>query len=484
MNDKLNLIKNKYKTVPLPVKASIWFAFCNILQKGISMITVPIFTRILTTEQYGVFSVYQSWYSIITVFATLNLYYGVFNNGMIKYSNNRDTFTSTMQGLTTTITGILLVFYLLFPDFCNRFLGLPEILIIAMFAQLFFEPAYSFWASRQRYEYKYRNLVIITLIITIISPLFGFVAVLNTTYKAEARVFSFVLIQVCVGIFFYVKNLWKGKAFFKFEYWKFALAFNIPLIPHYLSQSILQQSDRLMISSMVGTTDAAIYSVAYSVSILMVLVTSAINNSFVPYTYNCLKERKIEQLKKSTNALIVLVGLGTFFVVAFGPEVIKIFAPKEYYDAISIIPPVSASVYFMFLYPLFGNIEFYFEENKFVMLASITGAIVNVILNYIFIPIFGYVAAGYTTLICYMLFSGGHYIFMKKVLKKHNFINNVYDARFIFLFSCVVILAITSMLFVYNNIILRYLLIILIVVLVIFKRNLIINLLKTIKAEG
>jgi O-antigen/teichoic acid export membrane protein len=169
--------------------------------------------------------------------------------------------------------------------------------------------------------------------------------------------------------------------------------------------------------------------------------------------------------------------------VAFGPEVIQIFAPAEYYDAIWIIPPVSASVYFMFLYPIFGNIEFYFEENKFVMMASIAGAVVNVILNYICIPIFGYVAAGYTTLACYILFSGGHYIFMKKVLKKHNIDAEVYDIKFIFLFSVIVLIAMFGMIFVYKNMILRYVLIIIMILVVIWKRNTVISIIKSIRKK-
>ncbi|MTV91115.1 lipopolysaccharide biosynthesis protein, partial [Streptococcus pneumoniae] len=164
-------ILNKYYSISTPVKASIWFTICNVLQKGISMITVPVFTRVLTTEQYGVYSVYQSWYSIIGVFATLNLYYGVFNNGMIKYEKDKNVFTSSMQGLTTTVTAIFLLIYLIGIDFWNSLLGLPTLLILVMFFDLFFTPAYSFWVARQRFEYKYRNLVFITFIIAIGSPI-------------------------------------------------------------------------------------------------------------------------------------------------------------------------------------------------------------------------------------------------------------------------------------------------------------------------
>lgn len=471
-------VKNKYNKMSSSIKASIWFTLCNILQKGIAMITVPIFTRIMNAEQYGIFSVYQSWYSIIVVFATLNLYYGVFNNGMMKYENNRSAFTSSLQGLTTVITAILFIIYLININLWNSIFGLPTILVVSMFFQLFFEPAFSFWAARQRYEFKYKALITVTIFITFSSPILGIITVLNSIYKAEMRVLSFVAIQVCIGLFFYILNFYKGKKFFNKEYWKFALRFNIPLIPHYLAQSVLQQSDRLMISNLIGNKEAAIYSVAYSVSTLMVLVISAINNSLIPYTYECLKNKIIYKLSKSVNALIILVGIGTFFVVAFGPEVISIFAPSEYYDAIWIIPPVSASVYFMFLYPLFGNIEFYYEENKFVMLASITGAIVNIVLNLLFIPVFGYIAAGYTTLFCYVLFSGGHYFFMKKVLSKHNVIVDIYDYKFIFVFSVFVVIAMGIMTLSYFNIFLRYILILFMLIMIFLHRVWILNVIK------
>ncbi len=470
-NSPLSNLLTKYKNIAPPVKAALWFTICNIVQKGISMITVPIFTRLLTTQQYGVYSVYQSWYSIICVFATLNLYYGVFNNGMVKYPDKKDAFTSSLQGLTTTITAVLLVVFLVARKFWCGVLELPELLVYVMFAELLFAPAYSFWAARQRFEYKYLALVAVTVIMAVASPLLGVLAVLISEYKAEARIISFVLVEVVIGTICYIYNMRKGKQFFNKDFWKFALAFNIPLIPHYLSQSILQQADRIMIGSMEGEDKAAIYSVAYSVSMLMVLVTSAINNSFIPYTYNCIKERRFADLRKYTNSLIMLVGVGSFFVVLFGPEVIRLLAPVEYYEAIWIIPPVSASVYFMFLYPIFGNVEFYFEENRFVAMASVVGAVANIILNYFCIQWFGYIAAGYTTLLCYILFSFGHYLFMNKVLKKHMPGEKPYDIGFILLFSCVVLAAMAVITFSYTNAIIRYVLIAAMLVLLWIKRD-------------
>ena len=481
MNKKISGLLDKYSNLPSSVRASVWFTICNILQKGISMITVPIFTRILTEEQFGVYSVYQSWYQIIFVFATLNLSNGVFNNGMIKYEDEKDKFISSMQGLTTTITVILIGIYLCSMNFWNNIFELSTILVLAMFIDFLVTPAMLFWSARQRFEFKYKKLVAVTLIMAAGSPVLGIITVLCTKYKAEARILSFAAVQIVIGLIFYVYNNYKGKCFYNKKFWKFALAFNIPLIPHYLSQSVLQQSDRIMINSMAGTDKAAIYSVAYSISTMMILVTAAINNSFIPYTYKKMKEKRYDEIRKNANILVILVGICMFIVIAFGPEIIKIFAPSSYYEAIWIIPPVAISVYFMFLYPLFGNIEFYFEENKYVAMASITGAIVNIVLNYLLIPVFGYIAAGYTTLFCYILFSAGHYIFMRKVSKKHIKGEKIYDIKFIAFFSILMLIGMVLMIFVYELTILRYIFILSLFVIVVIKRNYLLSAINNIK---
>ena len=74
----LNRIKSKYNSIPIQVKASIWFLICSFLQKGISMLTTPIFTRILSTSEYGQYNVFNSWLGIVTVFVSMSLSGGVF----------------------------------------------------------------------------------------------------------------------------------------------------------------------------------------------------------------------------------------------------------------------------------------------------------------------------------------------------------------------------------------------------------------------
>ena len=99
-----------------------------------------------------------------------------------------------------------------------------------------------------------------------------------------------------------------------------------------------------MINRMVGGSEAAIYSVAYSVAMLTQLLNTAMNNAFVPWMYRRLKGKQYEKIEPVADGLQMLVGIINLILIVFAPEVIAIFAPPQYMEAISIIPPVTASV--------------------------------------------------------------------------------------------------------------------------------------------
>ena len=144
---------------------------------------------------------------------------------------------------------------------------------------------------------------------------------------------------------------------------------------------------------------------------------------------------------------------------------------------------MAASVYFIFLYSLFANIEFYFEQTRFVMVASCGGAVANLLLNYIFISKCGYYAAGYTTLACYILFSFAHYYFHKKVLSKHGEISVIYNTKFIFGFSLILCLFMIFMPMVYDYMFVRYGILCVIAIGLIIKGESILTIIRKMKKE-
>jgi len=470
-----------YKNLPVSVKASLWFMVCSIVQKGIQIITVPIFTRLLSTEQYGQFSLYQSWLGIITIFGSLNLFAGAFNKAMLKFEDDRDRYISSMQGLSTLSTIILIMLFLINPNWWCHVFGLPELVIWFMILEVLFYTSLQYWITRQRYEFKYRNLVSITLFIAFANPILGLLLVNAVDEKGIARIISVSILNIIVGLVFYIMNLIRGKCYYDKEYWKYALSFNIPLIPHYLANIVLAQSDRIMIEKMYGTSEVAIYSVAYSIGALMTIVVNSVNSTFVPWTYQKCNEKKYTEISNVSNGLVLLIAIIALFPIMIAPEAVAIMGTEEYSFAVWVIPPISLSILMTFIYTLFANIEFYHEKSKFVMLASCITAILNIILNIIFMPIFGFVAAGYTTLVCYIVLAVMHYIFMMKVCKNEGVAENIYDIKYMIILG--VVIAVISLVFMmlYEVEILRYIIILSMIVVLIWKRNFLIQLVKSIK---
>ncbi len=452
-----NLIE-KYRALPVTVKAGFWFVVCSAVQNGAKFLSMPILVRILTAEEYGIYSVFLSWINIVAVFATMRMETGVYNNAMFKYHESRDEYTACAQSVS--ITGVLFFFavYLISPSFWSEAFGLPIKIAVMIFVNLLFMEGYSIWTSKQRYEYKYVNLLISTMLYSLLYLIVPIIAgtATNNSIRLEAVVYSGVTVQAAFGLVFTVYNYIKGKMFFNKEYWKYAIGFNLPLIPHFLSLIVLGESDRVMIKNFVGSAKAGIYSFTYTMSIIINIITSAINNTLVPQIYNALAKRDFEKLKSIINTILIVIGAMILIFTAIAPEFIRLFATEEYYDAIRLVPVISLSSFFGFLYCLFVNVEFFFGANKLVTSASVTGAVTNIALNAWLIPIFGYYAAGYTTFICYVLYSLIHFIFMRIVCKKKIGGMQVYDYKAILIISIAVIAAAFGILLIYDYWFLRY----------------------------
>ena len=239
----MNQLLEKYKSLPVTVKASAWYMMCNIFQNALGFITLPIFTRILTTEEYGLYSVYLTWMNMLVIFTTLNLAYGVFNTAMIKYENERDQFISSMQGLTTVISVIWLVVYGVAHDLWNKLFELPTVIMVVMAIEMMFLPAKDFWCGRQRFEYKYKEMVLYTIALMIINPLVCIIAILGVEQeRGIVRIVVAAAINVAFYLVIYIRNFIKGRVFYNKEYWHYALSLGIPLIMYYLSQMIFNQS--------------------------------------------------------------------------------------------------------------------------------------------------------------------------------------------------------------------------------------------------
>lgn len=459
MSNPVTKIKNRWDSMSVAARASIAYAVCGIVQRCISMINMPIFTRLMSAEEYGEMTIYSSWGGIFSIILTLNLAYGSFSSAMIKFEKERDKYISSIQGIWVVFAVVFAALYLPFRSFWNNIFDLPTLFVLCLIAETIGVNSINIWSGRKRFDFSYKPVVAVTLLMTVANTLLSLIMVLLSDNKGYSRVLGHIIATLAFGIAIFTINTIKGKAFFDKKFWKYALGFNIPLLAYYLSQVIFNQSDRLMINYYYGKDKAAIYSVAYTLATILTFVLNAINNSYVPWFYKKIKEGKEKENSKiATGISLLMSGLIACVVIA-APEIIYIFSSEEYAEAIWIVPPVAISLLLLFYAQLFINVQFYYEKKKSLIFASVFAAIANIILNVLLIPNISYIAAGYTTMISYIIFAVMNYMTMRKVAKEKGFSMEAINVKMLvlifFAFSglCFLMMAL------YNLIIIRYIIV-------------------------
>lgn len=467
-----NKVKELYISLSVTKKAIIWFTLATIIQNAILFLVTPLYTRILTDEEYGVFSVYQSWQQIISIIAVLALDRCI-TVGFIKFSNNRKEFLSSIQTLMTLLVFLFTAAICIFPHFFEKLINLPIYIIISMFIVALMNNSLANWSWYQRYNYSYKKLTIVTIFSTIIIQVVSVLAIafFPAENKGNVLVMSMAGSKLILYGVIYCSVWIRGKAFLKKEYWKFALKYSIAVVPHALAQIVLNSSDRIMIDKICGRSDAAYYGVTYSAAMVLNIIMNSINSAIQPWFFEKIKQKDFESIKKQTNILLVLSAILSIGVSLFAPDILKIMAPSSYNVALWVFPSVAGSIFFYSMYLYFANFESYYEKPFYFSIATTVGAIFNIILNMIFIPIFGFVVAGYTTLLSYMLFAIMHYIFMKKICAEN--LNNikVFDTKFIIKISIIVIVLIMAVTILYKFNLIRYLLIIICTIVMLIKHK-------------
>ena len=237
-----------------------------------------------------------------------------------------------------------------------------------------------------------------------------------------------------------------------------------------------------MITKMISPEANALYSVAYTLSMVVSLLWNSMNNAWSPWAYEQMDKKHYEKLKRNSKSYSLFF-LGVIFLfMLVTPELLYIMGGKEYMEAKYVLPPVMTGYIFQFVYSLYVNIEFYHKKQKNIALGTIIATIVNIILNYIFIPIFGYIVAAYTTLIGYIVLFIIHYLFVKKLK-----CTSWYDTKFFvtLLVVSIIYMLICNIIFTFN--ICRYIIILIEIILFIYimlkNKNEILNLLKIKKEQ-
>ncbi|WP_081440584.1 oligosaccharide flippase family protein [Thermotoga petrophila] len=252
--------------------------------------------------------------------------------------------------------------------------------------------------------------------------------------KFLGRVYGDVLTKTAISVVLFLIIVIRGKRLICVETWKYSLRIGLPVILHNLAGVILVQFDRFVIQDMIGPRAVGLYSYAYNLAMAPLIILGATNLAWVPWFYDKMALNEKEDIRNKSKIYNELFLLSLIVIYITIPWLGLIMAPKTYYQSLNILPIVIASYYMQFLYTLYVNFAFYFKRTLSVAVGTVLSGVINIVLNILLVPIFGYEVAALTTLISYFLLLTFHYINVRFFLK-----DETLSARYVFNWAFVII---------------------------------------------
>lgn len=431
------------------LKSGIWYTVSNFFLKAIGFLTVPVFTRLLSKEEFGLFNNFTSWLSIATVIVTFQLTASLIS-ARYDFEDDFDGYILSILALNTVLVSFWAVNINFFSVFFVDLTHVDLIYLNAMLMYMAFASVVELFQVRERYLFKYKVSCLMSVGISILTSVLSVVLVLGLDNKLFGRIFGMVIPVVIAGAMITVFFLKKGK-YVKFKYWKYALPICLPYIPHVLGGSLLNSMDRVMIERFCGAESTAIYSLAYNCGAMVTLLIASLNNAFAPWLGEKIHHRNYEEIRSFSKRYIVVFLSLAILLMLIAPEILFILGGEPYMDAKYVITPVAMGCVCQFLYTMYVNVEQFGKKTNGMALATLTAAVINYALNLAFIPIYGYLAAAYTTLIGFLSLLLIHMFLVKKMG-----LVRIYDNRFVLLSVLVGIIFMFGITYVYSVSMVRY----------------------------
>lgn len=394
-------------------RATLWYTAASLFTKAFGFLTIPLYTNLLTTGEYGYLNTYNAWIGILSVALGLSL-----NSAVISIQKERKEIKAAYQSSVLGLSlisflvmggGILLVCQLIW----KRIPGLLFLALIQSYATFVMNMILQEMVLDNRYV-KYSLLSIVSAVI----PILITCAILPYLFL-DRRYLDVILPKAAVSagimaaVMIYLFG--RGKVFYNREYWKQSLSYCVPVIFHTLALSIMLQADRIMLSYFRGYEESGMYSFIYNVTLVIGVVVAALENTWKTWFFQAAsldrKEEKSRQIRqagagslaqavnKRARVYLVCGEAGILTFVYLAPEFIRLLAHEAYWDSVYLTAPIAFAYILSLFYDFLVYYEYYENATKRIAGASLLAAGINVVLNLVFIPLWGAMGAAFTTIL-------------------------------------------------------------------------------------
>ncbi len=415
------------------IKAGIGYTVGNYLLKGLNFLTIPIFSRLMSTADYGIYNSFAAYESIVLILLGLAIHtsyknarykFGLVEEGTPAGKDYYSYVSTTIIFLCICLGVWLLACNVLAPWLCPV-LKMDRLQMNLMLLLSFSSAVITCFNSDASIRYQYMGFVKASGANALgnIALSLVFMCTVFTNQRYLGRMLGATIPAFAVAVVIVIRFLRRAKPGKLREFLPWGLRYSLPIVPHGISQVILSQFDRIMIRNMVSEAAAGIYSFAFNINLIITVTSQSLDSVFTQWFYEQMNQKNHEAIRKRSGQYMAGMAILTMGVILAGPELVLLLGSEKYAQARYCVVPIVASGFFAFMYSIPSAVEYYREKTKLIAAATVSIAVVKVVVNLIFIPRFGYIAAAYTTLGTYILYFLFHYTQAWRIEKKCLFSN-------------------------------------------------------------
>ena len=409
---------DKYKRL---LSNTVLFGISVFSSKILVFLLMPFYTKILSPADSGIASQVIKSANLIIPIASIGIATAIIRFGLDKSYNKSDVFTTGLLAI-----GIGFTFTLCFLPFISHvpsLQGYIPLLYIFVLASIFRNLCSQF-ARAKLYLRLYAFDGILNTIIYVICMIvflkyfkWGINGFILATIVAD--IITAIFIFTSASLHRYIKVTPKlKKTFIKM------LKYAIPLIPTTMSWWIINTSDQYFVFYMCSSSDAGLYNAAYAIPHIVMMVstlfTEAWQLSAVTDGGKEMRGRKRFYSTVFSNYQSVLFIIATG-IIAFSKVAMIILTDKSYYEGWIFIPILVIAMVFSCFSTFMGSIYIVEKKSLSSLITLMVGAITNLILNGLFIPIMGPIGAAISTVISFVLVFVVRVIDTRKYLKMNTY---------------------------------------------------------------
>lgn len=389
-------------------KTSFIYAGTNILNRAIPFFLLPILTRYLTPEDYGIVSMFGIVVNILVSFVGINTHGAIARNYYDKTKYEMKNYISSTFMILILSVSIISVLFLIGGQYLASLASLPSMFIwvalLIAIAQFITKVTLVLWqVQKQALQYGLFSFGNSTS-----NVLLSIVFVVGLGFSWQGRIYAQLISAILflfLAILFLLKNGWLGKEVNRNDF-NDALKFGFPLIPHIVGAILITMIDRFFITQYSGIAETGIYTVGYQIGTIINVLATSFNQAYTPWLYGKLKLNSLAIKKKIVKFTYIY-----FFVIILLAVILTIlsnlflvyFIGEEFTKSTVYVGWIALGYAFHGMYFMVSGYIFYSKKTKYLGVVMGILALMNILLNIFLVPLYGAIGSAYATTVVYLI---------------------------------------------------------------------------------